>query len=184
MKHLTDQIKQAIEAMAFADLGERSGRTAMHEALYGKSAVATPPESAPRSRRMIALGVGDHLPPSVMAYVIGACRRMGADLMLITHDAMAVRRMLDPYLGELAGIRCETAELAGRTRGAVLQVLTRRSEILFAVSGTPDDPVASLVGGRRGLLAGKSPVPVVVVSPETRTSHPAPATPPLLASAH
>lgn len=184
MKRLTDQIKQAIEAMAFADLGERSGRAAMHEALYGKPAATAEPAAAPRSHRMIALGVGDHLPPSVMTYVIGACRRMGADLLLIAQDAMAVRYMLDPYLPELAGIRCETAELPGRTRGAVLQVLSRRSEILFAVSGTPDDPVASLVSGRRGLLAGKSPVPVVVVSPEKRDTPSAPATPPLLAAAH
>lgn len=181
MKRLTDQLKQAIEAMAFADIGERTGRAAMHEALYGKSPMATPPAAAPR--RMIALGVGNHLPPTVMAYVIGACRRMGADLMLITHDATAARYMLDPYLRELDGIRCETAELAHRTRGAVLQVLSRRSEILFAVSGTPDDPVAGLVSGRRGLLSRKSPVPVVVVSPEPRAT---PATPaaPLLAAAH
>ncbi|HNQ05212.1 MAG TPA: hypothetical protein PKH69_11445 [Thiobacillaceae bacterium] len=183
MKHLTEQLKQAMAALAFADLGERSGRAAMHAALYGKPATHTRADDAPCTRRMIALGVGDHLPPAVMAYVIGACRRMGADLLLITHDAMAVRYMLDPYLPDLAGIRCETAELKRHARSAVLGLLSRRTEVLFAVSATPEDPVASLLGGRRGLPAGKSPVPVVVVGPTPDAGRNASATP-QLASAH
>jgi len=171
MKSLTDQLKQAYEALAFANLGERSGQSAMLDALYGEHAMSQLPTDVVPASRWIALGVGDHLPPPLMAYAIGACRRMGADLLLITRDANAARFLLDPYQDELAGIRCETEEVAGR--GDVLRMLSRRSGVLFAVSGTADDPVAGLVDGRRSLLSGKSPVPVVVVSPEPRKQVPA-----------
>jgi hypothetical protein len=171
MKSLTDQLKQAYEALAFANLGERSGQSAMLDALNGEHAMSPPPVSMAPASRWIALGVGDHLPPPLMAYAIGACRRMGADLLLITRDANTVRFLLDPYLDELADIRCETEAVAGRSE--VLRMLARRSGVLFAVSGTADDPVASLIDGRRGLLSGKSPGPVVVVSPEPRKKVPA-----------
>jgi hypothetical protein len=165
MNRIADQIKQALSALAQADAGEISGRYRMEQALNPQP-IQSPVPDAPR-HRFIALGLGDSLPPQVMEYVLGACRRMNADLLLVARDAQAAAYLIDPWLPQLGGIHCEVEELPDASRGAVIRVLARRSGVLFAVSGGPDSPVARLVNGRRGLLAGKSPVPVVLV-----TDHP------------
>ncbi len=166
MKRLADQIKQALSALAQADAGEVSGRYRMEAALNpspsnSSSSPAAPPASSPR--KLIALGVGTTLPAPVMEYVIGVCRRMQADLLLITTDPAGLRDLLAEHLPALSGIACEAEELGAASRRAVLRVLQRRSSVLFAVSGTADDPVRSLVRGRRGLFDNTTPVPVVVV---------------------
>jgi hypothetical protein len=115
------------------------------------------------SRKLVALGVGATLPPPVVEYVIGVCRRMRADLLLLTTDPAGLRDLLAEHLPALNGIACEAEELGTANRRAVLRVLQRRSSVLFAVSGTADDPVRSLVRGRRGLFDNTTPVPVVVV---------------------
>lgn len=169
MKRLADQIKQALAALATADIGERSGRRAMHEALFPDRAV--PPVAVmPPARKCIALGVGESLSPSVMAYALGACRRMDADLLLLTRDALHTRDLLAPYLADLEGVACQAEELPAASRRDVARVLAARSQVLFAISGGANDPVALLLKGRPGLLEARSPVPVVVVGPEPRKS--------------
>ncbi len=167
MKRLADQIKQALSALAQADAGEVSGRYRMEAALNPSPlsspapAAAAPLTNSPR--KLIALGVGATLPAPVMDYVIGVCRRMQADLLLLTHDPMGLRALLVEYLPALDGIACETEALGAASRRAVLRVLQNRSSVLFAVSGTADDPVRALMRGRRGLFDSATPVPVVVV---------------------
>jgi hypothetical protein len=162
MNSLAEQIKRAIDALAFADVGEPLGRRAQYAALNPERVRAEPrPDS--NARKFIALGVGDSLPAPVMAYVIGACRRMHADLLLLSENAGQVRDLLAAYLPELHGIQCETEELPKATRRAVLHVLQCRTNILFAVTGVDSDPLHALLHGRRGLLEGKAPVPVVMV---------------------
>lgn len=163
MKRIADQIKQALSAMAMADVGEVSGRYRMEEVLNSSAAQAPTPAPG-QPRRLIALGVGASLPAAVMDYVTGVCRRMQADLLLLTTDATGLRALLAEHLPALQGIACEAEELGAANRRAVLKVLERRSGVLFAVSGSPDDPVHCLVEGRRGLLARETPVPVVVVN--------------------
>jgi len=166
MKRLADQIKQALDALAYADAGEPIGRRAKYAALNpGREDDTAPPEAAP-GRKLIALGVGASLPAEVMTYVSGACRRMQADLLLISEDADRVRTLLAPYLDDLRGIQCQTEELPGASRRAVVNVLRQRSSILFAVTGSADDPVHALLRGRRGLFEAKTPVPVVMVGKE------------------
>jgi hypothetical protein len=163
MKKLTDQIKQALNGLAYADIGERIGRREKLAALFPDDA---PPDriSAPAaSRKWIALGVGDTLPPHVMAYVIGACRRMQADLLLLSTDAMQVRTLLADYLPDLRGIECRTEELASASATNVVHALELHRGVLFAVSGADNDPLHPLLRVRRGL---RSPVPVVLVSPK------------------
>jgi hypothetical protein len=106
MTTLVDQFKQALSALAYADIGERIGRREKHAALFPELASHTAPSNPATgtSRKWIALGVGDSLPPHVMAYVIGACRRMQANLLLLSCDAMQVRVLLADYLPELQGI--------------------------------------------------------------------------------
>jgi hypothetical protein len=166
MKRLADQIKQALNALAYADVGDPIGRRAKYAALNPGQEAAPAPAHAATGRKLIALGVGDVLPAEVMTYVRGACLRMHADLLLIATDADRVRALLAPYLADLRGIQCQTEEIGGATRRAVVRVLQQRANILFAVSGTPDDPVRALLRGRRGLLEAKTPVPVVMVGKE------------------
>lgn len=167
MKRLADQIKQALSALAQADAGEVSGRYRMEAALNPSPSIssttpaATPPAAS--TRKLVALGVGATLPAPVVEYVIGVCRRMQADLLLLTTDPAGLRALLAEHLPALNGIACEAEELGAANRRAVLRVLQRRSSVLFAVSGTADDPVRSLVRGRRGLFDNTTPVPVVVV---------------------
>ncbi|MBI5330440.1 MAG: hypothetical protein HZB71_07495 [Betaproteobacteria bacterium] len=182
MTTLTEQLKQALDALAFADLGERIGRREKHAALFPVSASPssrtpcrlkndqTPtgggsgdfPESIPQ--RWIALGVGDALSAPVMRYVIGACRRMQAGLLLLSVDALRVRTLLTDYLPALQGIECRTEELSGSAPSAVQQALHLHRGVLFAVTGEENNPLRSLLSGRR---AARPPVPVVVVSEKT-----------------
>jgi len=176
MKRLADQIKQALDALAYADVGEPIGRRAKYAALNGTHAPARESAATGRmeagTRKWIALGVGGSLPAEVMTYITGACRRMQADLLLIADDALRVRELLAPYLDDLAGIRCMTEEIPGASRRAVARVLQQQSHILFAVTGSADDPVRALLRGRRGLLEARTPVPVVMVGKEPARKKP------------
>lgn len=163
MKNLADQIKQALNGLAFADIGERIGRREKYAALFPGDATAARTDTPAASRKWIALGVGDTLPPHVMAYVIGACRRMQADLLLMSTDAMQVRSLLADYLDDLRGIVCQTEELASASAAHVVQALELHRGVLFAVSGADDDPMRPLLRARRG---ARAPVPVVLVSPK------------------
>ena len=160
MKPLADQIKQALSDLAYGDIGERVGRREMHAARFPHDSAT--PAAAP-SHNWIALGVGDTLPPHVMSYVTGACRRMEADLLLISDNAMRVRNLLAEYLPDLRGIECRTEELESTSAAAVLRALDRHHGVLFAVSGDDSDPLRPLLRARRGL---RSPVPVVMVTPK------------------
>jgi len=162
MKKLADQIKQALDGLAYADIGERVGRREKYAALFPDDVSPERITAPAPSRKWIALGVGDTLPPHVMAYVIGACRRMQADLLLISADATQVRTLLADYLPELRGIVCQTEELA-----SVAQALDRHRGVLFAVSGADNDPLRPLLRARRGV---RSPVPVVLVSPKAASA--------------
>lgn len=173
MKTLADQIKQALSALTFGDIGERVGRRERHAALFpatplssqpATSAPGPVPTAMPAPHQWIALGVGDDLPPHVMSYVIAACRRMQADLLLISVDALRVRQLLAAYLPDLQGIECRTEELASTSAAAVARALDLHRGVLFAVSGTDNDPLRALLRARRGT---RSPVPVVLVSPKS-----------------
>lgn len=175
MKRLADQIKQALSALAQADAGEVSGRYRMEAALNPSPLNPPSPPAAPSAaspRKLVALGVGATLPAPVIEYVIGVCRRMQADLLLLTTDPASLRALLAEHLPALHGIACEAEELGTANRRAVLRVLQRRSSVLFAVSGTADDPVRSLVRGRRGLFDNTTPVPVVVVGEQAAAEKP------------
>jgi len=160
MKTLANQLKQALNALAYADIGERVGRREKHAALFPYHAQPITAPATP-SRNWIALGVGDTLPAPVMSYVIGACHRMQANLLLLGVDAMRVRTLLAEHLPDLQGIDCQTKELASASTADVLQAMNHHRGLLFAVSGTEDDPLRPFLRARR---APRTPVPVVLVS--------------------
>lgn len=162
MANLTDQIKQAFNALGMANAGEVSGRYRMETAL--RSGPAAPaPAPLGQGRRLIALGVGATLPTPVLNYAARACHRLQADLLLLTIDPLGLHEQLSQHRTLLEGIVREAEALGAVNRRAVLRVLARHSRLLFAISGTPDDPVRCLVAGKRSLFAGQSPVPVVMV---------------------
>lgn len=169
MDSLTEQIRRAWNALAFGDVGEVSDRGRMHALLNGQDALPTKPLEPPASKasapRLIGLGVGDELPAPVMRYVIGVCRRMQANLLLLSTDPDRVRALLTDYLPDLGGIHCQTEALADASTSAVLRALNLHSGVLFAVSGSADDPLRRLLNGRRG---SRSSVPIVVVDAEPR----------------
>lgn len=162
---LVEQIKQALNALSYADIGERVGRREKHAALFPEhtpNAVAPNPAHG-MTRQWIALGVGDSLPAHVMAYVIGACRRMQANLLLISRDALQVRALLNEYLPDLQGITCQTEALSSSASASVVAALNLHSGLLFAVSSAEHDPLRPLLRPRRG---PRSPVPIVLVTPK------------------
>ncbi len=161
MTTLADQIKRALGALSFADIGELSGRRAMHAALNPNQVPVPNPQT---SQKWIALGIGTTLPAHVMVYVIGACRRMQANLLLVSRDPMQVRELLVEHLPELDGIYCETEALTKDGAASVITALNLHHGLLFAVSGTEDDPLRPLLRARRG---PRSPVPIVLVTRKT-----------------
>ena len=154
-------------ALSFADIGELSGRRAMHAALNPNQVPVPVPNAVPNpqtSQKWIALGVGATLPTHVMVYVIGACRRMQANLLLVSRDPMQVCELLADYLPELDGIYCETEALTKDGTASVITALNLHHGLLFAISGTEDDPLRPLLRARRGQ---RSPVPIVLVTRKT-----------------
>jgi len=161
MKHLADQIKQALSALAYGDIGERVGRREQYAALFPEVSTPEPMPSLPR--KWIALGVGTS--GNRAAYCSRRpTRRMRADLLLLSVDAMRVRSLLADYLPDLHGIECQTEELSSTAAAAVLHALNLHRGVLFAVSSANDDPLRPLLRARRGL---RSPVPMVLVSPKS-----------------
>ena len=162
MANLTDQIKQAFNALGMANAGEVSGRYRMEAAL--RSGPAAPaPAPLGQGRRLIALGVGSNLPTPVLKYAARACHRLQADLLFLTTDPLGLHEQLSLHRTLLEGIVRGAEGLSAVNRRTVLRALARHSRLLFAISGTPDDPVRCLVAGKRSLFAGPSPVPVVLV---------------------
>jgi len=170
MNTLAKQLKQAFNALAYADIGERVGRREKFAALYpadAQSVTSPTPLSIHPARKWIALGVGDSLPAPVMSYVISACQRMQANLLLIGDDAMRVRALLAEYLPNLRGIDCLTEEVAIASTSSVLRAMNLHRGLLFAVSGTEDDPLRPFLSKPR---APRTPVPIVLVSEKTPTA--------------
>ena len=163
MASLTDQIKQAFNALGRANAGEVSGRYRMEAALRSGPAAPAPAPLLGQGRRLIALGVGSSLPTPVLNYAARACHRLQADLLFLTTDPLGLHEQLSLHRTLLEGIVRGAEGLSAVNRRAVLRALARHSRLLFAISGTPDDPVRCLVAGKRTLFAGHSPVPVVMV---------------------
>lgn len=163
MNTLAKQLKQAFNALSYADIGERIGHREKYAALSPSDVQLVTPSLA-SSSKWIALGVGGSLPAPVMSYVISACQRMQANLLLIGDDGLRVRTLLAEYLLNLRGIDCMTEEVASDSTAAVIRAMNLYRGLLFAVSGTEDDPLRPFLRARR---APRTPVPIVLVSEKT-----------------
>lgn len=152
MKNLADPVKQALSAMAQAELGGG-------------------PETSFPSSIWIALGVGQQLPGHVMTYAIATCRRMHAGLLLLCVDAENARALLADFLPEMRDIELHTEQLPDASTATVAHALDQHHGLQFAITGAEDDPLRPLLRARRG---ARSPVPLVLVSAKTprgATSH-------------
>jgi hypothetical protein len=175
MKSLTEQLKGALSAMAFADTAEMLGPRDKRRVLAGiplDPAQRAQPRTAPpaRTTRQIVLSLGATLQSPVMDYVCGVCQRMDAELVVLCCDPQHAAVLLSAYADKLsaAHIAVSTQVLSGNTAQAVKQYLHSHPQVLFVVSSDADDPVHQF------MLAGKhhaaAPVPIVVVSGETRST--------------
>jgi len=156
MKPLSQQLKQALAALACADAGEMLSRREMDQVLGSGGAVKP---AGREGRREVAMGLGSLLHGRVIRYALGVCQRLDADLCVLAADTDAAYRQLDPYRAEWqrAGINCRTEAVAGPRD--VRAFFERHHHVLFAVSGG-DDPLHAAFAARRG---GKPPVPLVLV---------------------
>jgi len=160
MKPLSEQLKQALAALACADAGEMLSRRDMGRVLGDGPAA----EQAGRGgRREVVMGLGPLLPGSVIRYALGVCQRLDADLCVLAEDAEAAYRQLDPYRAQWqrAGISCRTEAVTGPR--SVRAYFDHHPQVLFAVSGG-NDPLHAAFAGRRN---AKPPVPIVLVDDGT-----------------
>lgn len=121
------------------------------------------------ARKQVGLGLGASLPAAVMSYVISACRRMDADLNVLTTNVNTASTLLAPYREQLeaAAIACFMVELDVNHERSLIRYLNSNSRITFVVSGGADDPVQALIGSGKGRRTFETtPVPIVVVTSE------------------
>lgn len=172
MKKLTEQLKNALDAMAFADFGEMLSPSDKGRVLAGvplDPALRTPPRTAPAPKpaRQIVLSLGETLHTAVMDYVVGVCQRMDAELVILSSNADSAADLLATHGEQLAAahIAARSHLLSGNTAHAVNQYLHTHPQVLFVVSGGMDDPVHQLmVAGKHGQRHAAAPVPIVVVA--------------------
>jgi hypothetical protein len=173
MKKLTEQIKQALGALASADAGEMLSRREKNQRLAGAAEHVSEPAD-PGTRSMVVLALGELLPPAVMRYALSVCQRLDADLCVLTDNLDRAWRLLDPHRidWQTAGIAC-TTETTGAHRG-IPAFFDAHPQTLFAIAGGYGDALSGHVGNRRKLLRKRLPVPVVMVNEDDPRSHAAP----------
>ncbi len=166
MARITDELRRALQALAFAESGEMLSTREKSLHLSGERERPPVGQRISPNRREIVLSLGACLPEGVMRYVIGTCSRMEAELAVLSRGARAgVNALLQPYRGALreAGIPWRVVALAGGGRGAWDGYLRANPQVLFMVSAGEDDPLRTLVGGSGRARRTVLPVPLVMI---------------------
>ena len=175
MKRLTEELKRALAALAWADAGEMLSRPEKARILTDPGATVDEPALLPPARtrpasagpgRKVALGLGRDLPEGVMSYVVSTCQRFGAHLTVLTlEDPASVSTQLAPYAQDLAaaGIRWDVVQLGPHPAEEVTRYLRDNPRIMFMVSSGVDDPSRALLG-EDGRKPRPLPVPLVLVA--------------------
>lgn len=180
MKRLTAQLKKALAALAYADVGEMlPGMDKDH--VLGISAkpgpAATPAPLPPRPlakvsplpslNGQVGLYLGATLDPAVVHYAADTCREINAALTVVTFQSEGrVRELLAPHLAELGreGVVWRIARLRGEPRSSLARFLRHEPRMLFLVcseSGFLGHAVRSGVGRRMDFG-----LPIVMVTAE------------------
>lgn len=149
VKKLTQQLKQALAALAAADAGEMLTRTQKDRYLVSR---VDKPES---HRRQVALWASADLSKAALDYTLAACRRMDAALTVLHMENTDVSALRD----RLGRQPARFVALGGRPEAALRDYLAANARVAFLVL----DGDAPGVGGL-AMRAGNPGVPVVLVA--------------------
>lgn len=167
MKRLTKDLKRALSALASADAGEMLPRRAMHRhlAAAGHNPAGTQtPTANPVRRRQIALWLTGAPAQSTLDYVIGTCRRLEMDLVLLHPEGVHADPVSEATLTD-AGVHYKTHRITGDPRQALLKHLDLHHQIAFVVFSGNDPLLQALTEEFARKSHGmRTPVPFVVVS--------------------
>lgn len=149
MKKLSQQLKQALAALAAADAGEMLTRTQKDRYLDDRSDAPDSP------RRQVALWAGAWLSKVALDYTLSACRRLDAALTVV-HPEGTDTTALRTRLGRQ---QARFHALHGRPETALREFLGSHAQVVFLVLDGDDQVANSLA-----LRTGNPGVPIVVVA--------------------
>ena len=171
MKKLTEAMKQMLDALAFAHVGNNLSLKQKSEVLdksnYTIDKVPSVEARQSRSRssaRRVALYLGSELPVEVMDYVISTCASLKHELTILTFQSeSAGMELLEPHMEALAeaGVKMELVPLTGDPLAGLARYLRGHSEIAFLTCKDSGYLGRSYL---KGMQRKDLPVPVVVVT--------------------
>lgn len=165
---LTEQIKQALSALAHAEAGEMLSRREKLQTLIPDSSAQAQSEDIYKTsgtRKMVALSLGSDPANAAVRYAVSVCHRMGADLSVLCDSTRAAASVLARYQDAFAAanITCRTVGISGNRERAIKQYLQAHSELIFVVSSGSDDPVQALISsGSWAKVVNAASIPVVM----------------------
>lgn len=171
MKRLTQELKNALSAMAVADAGEMLSRRQMRRHLSGTPARPTsePVKSVPSisSRPQVGLYLGAGLPEAVLRYALQTCKRLDAGLTVLSLVSREeARSLMEPFRAELEAekVECQIDTLQGDTRRGLVRYLRANPKLMFLVCNEAGHLARGFLLNPQGW--SDLPVPVVVVTKE------------------
>jgi hypothetical protein len=167
---LTDDIKQMLNALAYANAGDYltlpQKDEVLRDATLATANVAAAPEAATAVKRPhVGLYLGSELSADVVQYVTQTCARLKHDLTVLTFESETeARALLAPYQAMLdkAGTGLSVVVVSGEPPAALARALRRRPEIAFLVCNEAGYLGHSLMAGAQG--KNSLPIPVVMVA--------------------
>ena len=187
MKKLSENLKQMLDALAYAHAGEYLTQREKTRILAQASgeitqvpAVAEPVAKRKGSTaRRIALYLGNELPPEVMDYVIQTCARVQHELTILTFETEnCARALLEPHQEalEAAGVDMKLELLSSEQPiPGLKRYLRSHPEIAFLACKDTGYLGRSYLSGTRN--QNSLPVPVVVVTTHAQAGREAAAHP-------
>lgn len=187
MKKLTENLKQMLDALAFAHAGDYLTQREKTQILAQapRPIKQVPATAEPvvmdkcSSARRIALYLGNELPAEVMDYVIQTCARVQHELTVLTFETESCARdLLEPHQRalEAAGVNMKLEVLSSEQPIAgINRYLRNHPEVAFLTCKDTGYLGRSYLSGTRN--QNSLPVPVVVVTTQAqagrKAAHPA-----------
>lgn len=165
---LTEQLKKALSALAYAEAGEMlSAREKWQTLVPDSTAMASRPDlgKAISPRKLVALSLGSATSRSAVQYAISVCQRMGADLSVLCASVRVAETVLSMHQEAIgaASITCRTVVISGNHARTIKQYLQTHPQVMFIISSSADDPVQALISsGNWDKAVNVTSVPVVV----------------------
>lgn len=165
---LSEQIKQALSALAHAEAGEMLSRREKLRTLSPDSPAQLASEglrNTSNPRKLVALSLGSNTSSTAVQYAISVCQRMGADLSLLCSSARVAETIMPLHQDAIsaASIACRRVVISGNPARAIKQYLQTHPQVMFIISSSSDDPVQTLISdGNWDKAVNAASVPVVV----------------------